>query len=103
MDRDELIEEISRRKGIPMEEVAEILDEEEAIYDEEAEAYFEEECCKRKKKKLCFFATVLVFLAGVVAALLILDKKEKISIEELDYMVKDNVRKYMDKVRHFNI
>ena len=31
MERDELIEEISRRKGIAMEEVAEILDEEDAI------------------------------------------------------------------------
>ena len=30
MERDELIEEISRRKGIAMEEVAEILDEEDA-------------------------------------------------------------------------
>ena len=39
MERDELIEEISRRKGIAMEEVAEILDEEDAICpaDEEKE------------------------------------------------------------------
>ena len=35
MERDELIEEISRRKGIAMEEVAEILDEEDAICIEE--------------------------------------------------------------------
>ena len=37
MERDELIEEISRRKGIAMEEVAEILDEEDAICLEEEE------------------------------------------------------------------
>ena len=39
MERDELIEEISRRKGIAMEEVAEILDEEDAICLEEEEKF----------------------------------------------------------------
>ena len=42
MERDELIEEISRRKGIAMEEVAEILDEEDAICLEEEEKFVQQ-------------------------------------------------------------
>ena len=53
MERDELIEEISRRKGIAMEEVAEILDEEDAICLEEEEKFVQQ----MKKKKI-----VLLFL-----------------------------------------
>ena len=75
MERDELIEEISRRKGIAMEEVAEILDEEDAICLEEEEKFVQQ-------------------------------MKEKISMSDLEDMVKDNVKKYtdkyMDKVKKFS-
>ena len=49
MERDELIEEISRRKGIAMEEVAEILDEEDAICLEEEEKFVQQ--MKKKKRR----------------------------------------------------
>ena len=96
MERDELIEEISRRKGIAMEEGAEILDEEDAICIEE-EAEFVQQC---------MLGTITIFLAGAVCALFVLDKKEKISMSDLEDMVKDNVKKYtdkyMDKVKKFS-
>ena len=80
MERDELIEEISRRKGIAMEEVAEILDEEDAICLEEEEKFVQQ----MKKKK----------------------RRKKISMSDLEDMVKDNVKKYtdkyMDKVKKFS-
>ena len=52
MERDELIEEISRRKGIAMEEVAEILDEEDAICLEEEEK-FVQQMKKKKRRRRC--------------------------------------------------
>ena len=51
MERDELIEEISRRKGIAMEEVAEILDEEDAICLEEEEKFCTADEEKEEKKE----------------------------------------------------
>ena len=51
MERDELIEEISRRKGIAMEEVAEILDEEDAICLEEEEKFVQQMKKKKRRKK----------------------------------------------------
>lgn len=51
MERDELIEEISRRKGIAMEEVAEILDEEDAICLEEEEKFVQQMKKKEEKKE----------------------------------------------------
>ena len=51
MERDELIEEISRRKGIAMEEVAEILDEEDAICLEEEEKQRQLKEEKEEKKE----------------------------------------------------
>ena len=42
MERDELIEEISRRKGIAIEDVAEILDEDDAICLEEEEKFVQQ-------------------------------------------------------------
>ena len=59
--------------------------------------------CERKrkrKKRIITFCTILVFLAGAVAALLFLDSKEKISIENLQEMVKENVAKYVDKIKN---
>ena len=53
MERDELIEEISRRKGIAMEEVAEILDEEDAICLEEEEKFVQQMKKKKRRKKMC--------------------------------------------------
>ena len=71
MERDELIEEISKRR-----------------------------------KKICMLGTITIFLAGAVCALFVLDKKEKISMSDLEDMVKDNVKKYtdkyMDKVKKFS-
>ena len=93
MDRDELISEISMRCDIPFEDVEEVLDEEDLIYME----------CERKrkrKKRIITFCTILAFLAGAVAALLFLDSKEKISIENLQEMVKENVAKYVDKIKN---
>ena len=80
MERDELIEEISRRKGIAMEEVAEILDEEDAICLEEEEKFVQQMKKKKRRKKMCMLGTITIFLAGAVCALFVLDKKEKISM-----------------------
>lgn len=106
MERDEIIEEISRRKGIAMEEVAEILEEEDAIYDEECEKYVRAMKKKKRKKKMCACGTAFVFLAGAACALLVLDRKNKISIDEIEELVKDNVKqytdKYMDMMKKFN-
>ena len=50
--------------------------------------------------------SITIFLAGAVCALFVLDKKEKISMSDLEDMVKDNVKKYtdkyMDKVKKFS-
>lgn len=106
MERDELIEEISRRKGIAMEEVAEVLDEEDAICLEEEEKFIKQMKCKKRRKKLCFFGTLTIFLAGAVCALCVLDKKEKIDIKQMEDFVKENVKsyveKYADKIKKFS-
>ncbi len=98
MERDELIEEISRRRGIAMEEVAEVLDEEDIICVEEEEKFVEELKKKKRRKKMCGICTAFVFLSGIVFALLMLDKKEKISIRDIEELVKENVKKYTDKM-----
>ena len=98
MERDEMIEEISRRRGIAMEDVAEVLEEEESIYLEEDAKEIEAFVKARKRKKMCVMGTVIIFLAGVVFAIIMLDKKEKISIKELEGLVKENVKKYTDKM-----
>lgn len=90
MDREELISEISMRTSISMADVEEVLEQEDIIIEEDFKR-------REKKKKICTLATILVFLAGVVAALLVLDKKEKIDIDDIEDMVKVNVKKYTDK------
>lgn len=92
MVRDELISEISMRRDIPMEEVEEVLEEQEMLLAEEA---------SRKKKKKCrrIWSMVIIFIAGMAAAIVLLDKKEKISLDDIEDMVKSNVKKYMDKIR----
>ena len=61
---------------------------------------------KKRRKKMCMLGTITIFLAGAVCALFVLDKKEKISMSDLEDMVKDNVKKYtdkyMDKVKKFS-
>lgn len=90
MVREEMISEISMRRDIPLEDVSEVLEERDAI--------LAEECAKKqKKKKMCALTMALVFIAGMIAALFVLDKKETISLDELEDMVKGNVKKYTDK------
>ncbi len=92
LDRDEIVAEISMRRDIPIEEVEEVLDEEDILF-------MEYEKKRKRKKRIITLCTVLVFLAGAVAAVLFLDYKEKISISDLQDMVKENVAKYVDKVK----
>ncbi len=92
MVRDELVSEISMRRDIPMEEVEEVLEEQDMILAEEASR-------KKKRKCKCFWSTVIIFIAGMAAAIVFLDKKEKISLDDIESMVKSNVRKYVDKIR----
>lgn len=92
MDREKMIEEISLRVGMPEEEVADVLEEQDMIFLEE------EKKCKRKKC-ICMFCGLFVFIAGVVAGLCFLDKHDKINMDELENMVKDNVKKYVGMAR----
>lgn len=87
MLRDEMVAEISMRLDIPMEDVEEVLEEQDTIIEEE---------CKSKKKKKCaiFFTVLFVFMMGVATALYILDKKEKIDVENT---MKKYMEKYMEK------
>ena len=92
MDRDELISEISMRCDIPYEDVEEVLDEEDLIFVE----------CERKRKKkrrIITFFVLVAAIAGAVAAIKFLDSEEKISISDIQDMVKENVAKYMDKIK----
>ena len=93
LNRDEMISEISMRRDIPIEEVEEVLDEEDIIF-------MEYERKRRRKKRIVKFCTVIIFLAGAVAALLFLDAREKISLEQLQSMIKENVAKYVDKIKN---
>lgn len=87
MLREEMISEISVRREIPMETVDEVLEEQDALIDEEISA-------RKRKKKKCLIGMLIGFLAGAAVALIILDKKEKINIEE---SVKKYTEKYMNK------
>lgn len=84
MMRDDLVEQISMRRDIPIEDVEEVLDEQDAILCEEA---------KEKKRKRMVFVSVMmtVFILGAAAAVYILDKKQKIDMEQ-------TIRKYADKL-----
>lgn len=87
MQRDDMILEISMRRDIPMEDVEEVLEEEDIIIAEERK-------CKKKKKCIIMGVTFFLMLAGAVITLFVLDKKEKIDIEDT---VKKYVKKYMDR------
>ena len=92
MVRDELVSEISMRCDIPMDEVEEVLEEQDILLAEEASR-------KKKRKCKCFWSTVIIFIAGMAAAVVFLDKKEKINLEDIEEMVKRNVKKYANKIR----
>ena len=87
MQRDDMILEISMRRDIPMEDVEEVLEEEDIII-------AEERMCRKKKKCMFMGITIFLMLAGAAITLFVLDKKDKIDIEDT---VKKYVKKYMDK------
>ena len=92
MVRDDLVAEISMRCDIPMEDVEEVLEEEDIIL-------YEQEKCRKRKKRMCIFSMIIVFIAGVAAAAICLDRKDKISLAEIEDMIKSNVKKYADKIK----
>ena len=89
MLREDMALEISMRRDIPMEDVEEVLDEENRIIEEEKK-------CKKKKKFLILTFTVTFFLMGAAAAMYILDKKQKIDMEELIKIYADKLAKKLD-------
>lgn len=93
MVRDELASEISMRRDIPMETVEEVLDEQALIL-------CEEEKRRKKKKCICVWSMIIVFLAGMAAAVVFLDKKEKICLSDIEDMIKKNIKKYTDKLQN---
>ena len=84
MMEEDLALEISMRTNIPMDDVEEVLDEEYAIYEE-----YEK---KRKKKKLIGISIFsVIFMLGAITAAIILDRKQKIDMEEM-------IKKYTQKI-----
>lgn len=90
MLKDELVAEISMRRDIPLEDVEEVLEEQEIILCEEART-------KKKKRNICIFGTLAIFIAGMVAAVAILNKKQKINLEELVDTIKKSLKDKCDK------
>lgn len=94
MAREEMVAEISMRRDIPLEDVEDVLEEEEIIK-------LEELCAEQKKKnrkKMCFWGTVIIFLAGAVAAIIVLDRKEKIDAENMLKAYAETAKLYSDKM-----
>lgn len=91
MTREELAAEISMRRDVPLEDVEEVLEEEEVIA-------YEEYNKKKKRKRMCFVCTMFIFLAGVAAAIVILDKKEKIDTQAMIKAYSDTAKTYSDKM-----
>lgn len=81
---EEMVAEISMRTDIPMEDVEDVLTEEDAIIQEERK-------CRKRRKCMCIWGTVTIFMMGAAAALYVLDKKQKIDVEEI-------IRKYSEKM-----
>lgn len=98
MEREEMISEISMRRNIPVKEVEAVLDEEDAIFDEEIIAYEQMCLAKKKKKKICFVCTLLTIAAIGTAVLFILEKKEKIDIQNKLQEYKEKIQDYKDKL-----
>ncbi len=91
MYRDEMISEISMRCNIPVEDVADVLEEEENIIEEER-------YCKKRKKKIiamCLFATMAATAVGTVY---MLDKKNKIDLEKTKNDLERTMKKYVEKL-----
>lgn len=76
MLNEDLALEISMRSGIPLDDVEGVLEEEDLIYEELDKK-------RRKKKMLVFLIFGFVFVLGAFAACVILDKKQKLDMEEL--------------------
>lgn len=84
MVREELIAEISMRRDIPMDDVEEVLDEQDVIFEEERQ-------CKKKKRTIICIVMLFVMVLSSAAAVYILDRKQKIDMEEM-------LKKYIDKI-----
>ncbi|MBO5509925.1 MAG: hypothetical protein J5962_05645 [Lachnospiraceae bacterium] len=91
MTIEELAAEISMRRDIPLEDVEEVLEEEDVIA-------YEEYTKTKKRKRMCFIGTLMIFLAGVVAAIVILDRKEKIDAQAMIKVYSDTAKVYSDKM-----
>ncbi len=85
MLRDEMVAEISMRRDVPMETVEEVLEEQDTIIDEECK-------CRKKKKCVTCICLTVFFMLGAAFTLYILDKKEKIDMQ-------NTMKKYMDKIK----
>lgn len=92
MAREDLVAEISMRCDVPMDDVEAVLTEEDIIC-------AEKEKSRKRKKRRCIITMAAVFIAGMAAAIICLDRKEKICIADIEDMVRKNVKKYMDKIR----
>lgn len=92
MDREQMVEEISLRVGIPEEEVADVLEEQDIIF-------IEEEKKLKKKKAVCACLVVVTLTVAIAAIFRYLIKQEKIKVSEVEALVKENVKKYTDIIR----
>lgn len=93
MYRDEMISEISMRCNIPVEDVADVLEEEENIIEEER-------YCKKRKKKIAFACFMTTAIAAGCAAVYILNQKNKLDIEKAKNEIEKMMKKYVDKVEN---
>lgn len=91
MTREEMASEISMRIDVPLEDVEDVLEEEDVIE-------YEEYIKAKKRKKMCIMGTIIVFLAGVIAAIVILDKKEKIDAQAMLKAYSEQAKVYSDKM-----
>ena len=81
---DEMVSEISMRCDLPVDEVADVLEEEENIIEEERRR-------RRRKKHLHFLCFLTVVAMTAAVTICVLDRQEKIDVEE-------TVRRYLDKM-----
>lgn len=91
MYRDEMISEISMRCNIPVEDVADVLEEEENIIEEER-------YCKKRKKKIIAMCLLATMAATAVGTVYMLDKKNKIDLEKTKNDLERTMKKYVEKL-----
>ncbi|MBQ9198891.1 MAG: hypothetical protein IJ141_01750 [Lachnospiraceae bacterium] len=91
MYQDEMISEISMRCNIPVEDVAEVLEEEENIIEEER-------YCRKRKKKIAFTCLMATAACAACATVYVLNKKNKIDIEKTKNDIEKMMKKYIDKI-----